>query len=422
MKNEFNERGVRPGRSRNPDRRPETSPPVRPPLPPGHSRIILTCPKGIPPILKEETAALGFPITAMAEATVETHGTLDDAMKLNLHLRAAHRVLFLLHEFEASNPDKLYKETLAVPWEAHLKADGYFSVHSAVSTRAVKDPRFATLRCKDAIVDRIRNKCGRRPDSGSEPTGAAVFLHWQDAWASVYLDTSGEPLSRRGYRKNPFKAPMQETLAAAVILSSSWNKNERFINPMCGSGTLAIEAALMGLRRAPGLCRENFAFMHLKGFRKDRWNDLVKSAWRDARSSMDAKIIATDIDPEAIIAAKKNAKAAGVDHMIVFDVCDFRKTPVPQGGPGVVFFNPEYGERLGSEAELEPVYRGIGDFLKQTCVGYRGYVFTGSLPLAKKLGLKSSRRLAFFNSNIECRLLEFELYQGTQRAEADEEP
>jgi len=384
-------------------------------LPAGHSKIVLTCPKGIAPYLKDEVAALGFPVIGTAEATVDTHGTFDDTMKLNLHLRTAHRVLFLLHEFDTNHPDTLYREIVDVPWENYLKADGYFSVHSAVSTDALRDPRFGTLRCKDAIVDRIRNKCGRRPDSGSEPLGAAVFLHWQDNHASVYLDTSGEPLSRRGYRKNPFKAPMQETLAAAAILATTWNKKEIFINPMCGSGTLAIEAALMALRRAPGLSRDNFGFMHLKIFNKARWNTLTKEAWRDTGSTLDTKIVATDIDPEAIVAAKKNARDAGVENSIVFEVCDFRQTPVPHGGPGVVFFNPEYGERLGLEAELEPIYTAIGDFLKKTCIGYRGYVFTGNLALAKKIGLKSSRRIQFFNSNLECRLLEFELYEGTQQ-------
>jgi 23S rRNA G2445 N2-methylase RlmL len=389
-------------------------------LPAGHNKIVLTCPKGIAPYLKDEVAALGFPVIGTAEATVDTHGTLDDTMKLNLHLRTAHRVLFLLKEFEAHHPDKLYREVVELPWENYLKENGYFSVHSAVSTDALKDPRFGTLRCKDAIVDRIRNKCGRRPDSGSEPTGAAVFLHWQDNRAAVYLDTSGEPLSRRGYRKDPFKAPMQETLAAATILATTWNKSEIFINPMCGSGTLAIEAALMALRRAPGLSRDNFGFMHLKTFNKIKWNALTKEAWRDARSTIDTKIVATDIDPEAIIAAKKNARDAGVEHAIVFETCDFRQTPVPPGGPGVLFFNPEYGERLGSEAELEPIYQAIGDFLKKSCVGYRGYVFTGNLNLAKKVGLRSNRRITFFNSNLECRLLEFEMYEGTQQHRLNE--
>ncbi len=390
-------------------------------LPSAEGRIILTCPKGIPPYLQQEVSALGFPVVAAAEATVETRGTLDDTMRLNLHLRTAHRVLFLLKEFRAASPDELYRAVADIPWENYIQASGYFSVHSAVSTNAVKDPRFATLRCKDAIVDRIRSLSGRRPDSGSEPLGAAVFLHWQDQAASVYLDTSGEPLSRRGYRRNPHKAPMQETLAAATLLATAWNGKDRLINPMCGSGTIAIEAALLGLRRAPGLCRESFAFMHLKTFRRDRWNAMVKEAWRDARSTLAAKIVATDIDPEAIIATRKNAQAAGVEHVLVLDVCDFRKTPLPQGGPGLVFFNPEYGERLGDEASLEPIYAAIGDFLKKSCSGYQGYVFTGNLALSKKIGLKPRRRLVFFNSNIECRLLEYDLYEGTKLDHAAEQ-
>ena len=208
---------------------------------------------------------------------------------------------------------------------------------------------------------------------------------------------------------------MQETLAAAVILATGWTGQGNFINPMCGSGTLAIEAALMGRNRAPGIWRENFGFMHWKGFPRETWKKLHQEAIDREIPSSPSKIIATDIDPQAIRGAQRNARAAGVQRDIEFAVCDFAQTPIPPGD-GVVVLNPEYGERMGNIQELESTYRRIGDFLKSKGVGYRGYIFTGNLKLAKKVGLRTRRRIPFFNGNIECRLLEYELYAGSRKS------
>lgn len=379
----------------------------------GKSRIIITCAKGITPHLKEEILALGFPILAEAVAGVETEGTMDDTLKLNLLIRTGHRVLYLLEEFHADHPDELYARASKIPWENYLYEDGYLCVTSSVDNPTIKDSRFASLRCKDAIVDRLRERCGRRPDSGPERTGAVIDLYWKGGVCRIYLDTSGEPLSRRGYRKIPLKAPMQETLAAAVIMATGWPHSGHFVNPMCGSGTLAIEAAWMGLARAPGLLRTNYGFMHLKGWNDPSWQDLLREAKGREKKSLDGRVIATDISAEAIRAARRNAAAAGVDHLIQFGVCDYAQTPIPSGD-GIVMLNPEYGERLGKKEELGAVYKGIGDFFKNRCQGYRGYIFTGNPDLAKMVGLKAKRRIPFFNSNIECRLLEYDLYAGSR--------
>jgi putative N6-adenine-specific DNA methylase len=378
------------------------------------SKILITCPKGIPSLLKQELLSLGFPVLSEQIAGVETAGTLDDTLRLNLHVRTGHRVLFLLREFTVKNPDDLYQSLSGLSWEDFIPEDGYLCVTSSVATQSISDSRFATLRCKDAIVDRVRAKQGRRPDSGPQRDRSVVHLHWKDDRASVYLDTSGEPLSRRGYRKIPLGAPMQETLAAAVVLATGWDGSANFINPMCGSGTLAIEAALIGLNRAPGLMRNNFGFMHIKGFKESLWNDLRGKAKQDARKRVSGKIIATDRDPDAVEAAKKNAATAGVEHLIEFGVCNFSDTTVPDGG-GVVVLNPEYGERMGEVKRLVEIYNGIGDYLKQKCKGYRGYVFTGNSLLAKQVKLKPEKTLQFYNSGIECRLLEYDLYEGSRK-------
>jgi len=377
-------------------------------------RIHITCAKALPPWLSIELKELGFPVIAELDAGVVTTGSLADTMKLNISLRTAQRVMFSIKEFEAQTADDLYREALSIPWEEYVPADGYLCINSSVSNETINDPRFASLKCKDAIVDRIRSVHGKRPNSGSDQTGTVVFLYWQDTHAKLYLDTSGEPLSRRGYRKIPMQAPLQETLAAGVILATGWRGEGNMINPMCGSGTLAIEAALIAQKRQPGLLRTNFGFEHIVGFDPGAWKKLRTNSRNAAKAPISGRIIATDIDPRAIEAARKNATTAGVDSLIEFSVCDFTQTEIPEGG-GIVILNPEYGERLGEKDDLTKFYFGIGDFFKQKCQGYLGFVFTGNLELAKRIGLRSSRRIPFFNSRIECRLLEFELYSGTKR-------
>jgi 23S rRNA G2445 N2-methylase RlmL len=378
------------------------------------SRIVITCAKGVLPYLKREVLSLGFPVLSEGVAEVGIEGTLEDTMRLNLLIRTGHRVLYLINSFKAKNPDELYQRMARISWEDYVPGDSYLSVTSSVNNPSIKDSRFANLKCKDAIVDRMNEKFGRRPDSGPERDRIVVHLYWKGDKCEVFFDTSGEPLSKRAYRMIPLKAPMQETLAAAVILATGWTGNGNFINPMCGSGTLAIEAVLIALGRAPGLLRSNFGFMHLKGYNESPWKALRRKIRAAASDRLNGRIIATDISQQAVEAAKKNAATAGVERLIEFGVCDFSETPVPAGG-GVVILNPEYGERMGEIEELKKTYEGIGDFFKKKCQGYTGYVFTGNLDLAKKVGLRTKRRLFFFNGPIECRLLEYVLYEGTKK-------
>jgi len=375
------------------------------------SPILITCSKGISPYLKREVLSLNLPVLSEAPSSIETEGTFDDTLRLNLSIRTGQRVLFLVRQFKAQSPDDLYHQAYQTPWEEFFSRDKYLCVTSSVDHPTIKDSRFANLKCKDAIVDRFYERFGQRPDSGPRRDAVVVHLYWRGKQCRLFLDTSGEPLSRRGYRKIPLGAPVQETLAAAIIAATGWNGADHFINPMAGSGTLAIESAMIALGRAPGLLRSNYGFMHLKGFTPSFWEKLRQEARKQAKKSTHGRIIATDINPEAVEAARKNAMTAGVDQCIQFSTCDFRETPVPEGG-GVIILNPPYGERMGEVRELEKLYRGIGDFFKKKCQGYRGYIFTGNLSLAKKVGLRTRRRLPFYNSEIECRLLEYELYEG----------
>jgi len=321
-----------------------------------------------------------------------------------------------LKQFEAKDADDIYENLLNHPWEDILPDPGYFSITSNVSNPTINNSMFANLRVKDAIVDRMREKRGVRPSTGSALTGAVINLFWKNENAEIFIDTSGDSLGRHGYRKIPGQAPMLEALAAATIYATQWDKRSPFVNPMCGSGTLAIEAAMIATNRRPGLFRTNYAFMHLQHYDESVFlqeDALLETQIIDVPG---LRIIATDYSAKAIENAKKNAIAAGVANLIDFAVCDFADTEIPPGLPGIFYVNPEYGERLGDVDQLEATYSRIGDFMKKKCGGYFGYVFTGNLDLAKKIGLKAKRRIEFYTSTIDCRLLEYELYSGSRAA------
>jgi len=373
------------------------------------NNILITCARGISPFLEDEIRHLGFTVESSHDTGVVIRSRFIDTYKLNLELRTAFNVLFLLKEFRCVSPDDLYNKTYQMQWDNIIPENEYISVVSQVSNPKIKNSMFANQKLKDAIVDRMLKKTGRRPDSGPDRRNIVINLYWKNDRAWIYLNTSGTKLADRGYRKIPLKAPMQETLASAVLLAAGYTGTENLVNPMCGSGTIAIEAALIALNKAPGLLHSNYGFMHLKDHDKKYWQDLRKDTLKKAGKKSQHLIIATDIREDAVNAAIKNAKTCGVDHLIDFKVCDFRDTDVPAGG-GTIILNPEYGERMGKAEKLAETYKEIGDFFKQKCRGYSGFIFTGSLDLAKKVGLRSSKRIPFYTGDIDCRLLKYDIY------------
>lgn len=384
------------------------------------SRIIITCNKRLSPALQREVSELGYSPDRTFSTGVELQGSLNDCIRLNLNLRCASQVLFSLKTFRSNGPDDVYKAVVAFPWETVLDPQGYVAVTSTVDHFTVNNNLFVNVKVKDAIVDRMRRVLGKRPDSGPELDRTVIHLFWKEDQAELFVDTSGETLAKHGYRKIPGRAPMLEALAAATVLSSKWDFRMPFINPMCGSSTVAIEAALMATNRRPGLFRTNYAFMHVLGYdptvhhhERQRLNDQI--------TDQPLTIIASDISEDAIHISRMNAATAGVERYIRFECKPFEETEIPPA-PGVIYFNPEYGERMGDIAKLEITYAAIGDFMKQKCQGYIGYIFTGNLDLAKKIGLKASRRIEFYNSKIDCRLLEYELYGGSRRKPVESEP
>jgi len=379
--------------------------------------VTITCNKFMVPSLEQEMQELGFTDYEVFTTGVRLYTTIDQCIQLNLGLRCGSQILFSLDQFEAVNGDEIYDHLLDIAWEDIIPEGEHFSVTSNVQNSTINNSMYANLRVKDAVVDRLRQLRGRRPETGSDLTGVVIHLYWKDDFAEIFIDTSGDSLARHGYRKIPGTAPMLEALAASVIYSSRWDRRSVLINPMCGSGTLAIEAALLASNTAPGLFRDNYSFMHLQGYDAARYAQERGRLEQQITEPLRLRIIASDHSEKAVANARKNARAAGVEELITFSVCDFEQTEVPELAPGekgVMIVNPEYGERLGDISALEATYARIGDFMKKKLMGYYGYVFTGNRELAKKIGLKPNRRIPYFNSTIDCRLLEYELYSGTR--------
>lgn len=375
--------------------------------------VIQTLPY-LPEYTLQEIMALGFEGAVSSITTVETTGTLNDCILLNLKLFTAGNVLWNLHSFKANSIDDVYKGINAMAWEEVFGIKSYFTIDSYSRHPDVRNKMFMNVKCKDAIADRFNSRLNMRPDSGPEKNAVSIYIRWVDDEVTVFIDTSGNTLSKHNYRVNPFKAPMNEALSAAVILASAWNRKDVFINPMCGSGTLAIEAVLLAQKKYPALERANYAFMHLTGYNEGFYKTLYDKLRNEITEDGNLKIIASDNNSLAIEAAKENAKAANVFDNIEFHCCDFNETPIPEGD-GVVLLNPPYGERMESDDSLKPLYKEVGDFLKQKCQGKTGFVFTGNPEAAKAIGLKPSRRFQFMNASIECRLFKYELYAGTKR-------
>lgn len=393
--------------------------------------IIVSCAKELSRWVEIELLDMGYKIVEVTENTVVVRGDMRDVMRLNLHLRCAHRVLVPLLRADCRNIRDLYELAYSIDWENLLEADGYFSVSSIVHNYTIRDTRLPSLYTKDAIADRMRDKCQRRPDSGGANIGAAVFVYWEKNQVIIYLDTSGEPLSKRGYRKIPGSAPMQETLAAACLMGMGWKGDKPFLSPMCGSGTPAIEAAMIALNKAPGSLKGHFAFQSIKGYNRiipgesapnvaprqragaspeQIWKEMILKAKAKEKKDGIPKIIATDISPEAVENAHSNAIAAGVAQYIEFKACDFGDTPVPEE-KGAIFFNPEYGIRLGTFEELAPIYERIGKFLSEKLNGWTGALITGNPDLARLVDLYYKTRIPFFNGPIDCRLF---IYPGCE--------
>ncbi|OAI46250.1 hypothetical protein AYO44_11755 [Planctomycetaceae bacterium SCGC AG-212-F19] len=373
------------------------------------SSFFATCARGLEPVLADELRALGAADVAPGRGGVGFAGDKALLYRANLWLRTAVRVLQPILQARVASPDELYEAVRTIDWAKYLTPEHTLAVDSNVRDSRITHSKYAALRVKDAICDQFVERCGRRPSVDVETPLVGLNLHIYRDEAVLSLDSSGESLHKRGYRPILTRAPLNEALAAALILLTGWRGETPFADPLCGSGTLPIEAAWIALRRPPGLTRKRFGFMGWMDFDVALWTDIRDDARRGVRKELPAPIVGSDIRGDAIAFCVSRASAAGVGHLLRFEGKDVRDFRPPDGPPGVIVCNPPYGERIGEEHELRPLYRSLGEVFSERCPGWRVFVFTGNGALARQIKLPVAERLHLFNGKIPCQLLRFEV-------------
>ena len=379
-------------------------------------RFFATAAKGLEPLVANELKVLGMKEVKEARGGASFEGSRADAYRACLWLRTANRVLMPIARFAAPDAEALYAAVRKMPWEQDVSPDGTLAVDFGGTSETISNTQFGAQKVKDAIVDRFRDLTGRRPSVDRVRPDLQVNCHLHRGLVTVSVDLSGDSLHMRGYRESGVTAPLKENLAAALLLKCGWPEIAKaggsFVDPLCGSGTLVIEAALMAGDVAPGLLRDYWGFQGWLKHDQRTWEETLMQARerQNAARGQGPVILGADMDAKAILASQKNARVAGIAPMVRFEhkVLDQNNLPATLR-PGLVVTNPPYGERLGTVETLGPLYKGIGDWLKHYCLHWKAGVITDNTDLAKQVGLRARKINSFYNGALECKLLQFEV-------------
>lgn len=368
---------------------------------------------GLEEVLATEIKAIGVEPTVLKRA-VRFDGELEHLYRANFELRTAIRVLQPVSVFHARTEDELYRKVGAVDWSEYMKLEDTLAVDAAVNSNYFRHSKYVALKTKDAIVDQFRHNTGRRPDVDINNPKLRINVHIGDDTVTLALDSSGASLHKRGYRLETLEAPINEVLAAGMILLSGWQRDSNFIDPMCGSGTLLIEAAMYAMHLPPQWQRNQFGFMSWSNFDRALW-EKVKAEALAKKQPFEYQLLGFDKDFKALSVSRRNAMSAGLEEKLEFQRSAFQRlTPPP--GPGMVVMNPPYDERLGID-DVKQFYKEIGDRLKQAFSGYQAWIICSNPEAVKSIGLRSSRKYVLFNGPLECRYLGFDLYEGSRKAQ-----
>lgn len=377
------------------------------------SQFFATCPRGLEGVLADELAALGADSLVPTEGGVGFAGDMPLCYRANLESRVATRILWQVGEGRYRTEDDLYKAAMALNWPRWFAVEQAFMVKVTAIRCPLKSLEFVTLRIKDAVCDRFREAGGARPYVDTKRPDVRIHVFLTADSYRFYLDTSGESLFLRGHRKQGVEAPLRENLAAGILKLSGWQPGTPLLDPMCGSGTFLIEAAMMALDIAPGLGR-NFGFEKLRNFQTGAWHRVRGEAESRRRPVAFAGIYGADADRKALAAAHRNLGEAGLLDAVLLEQRDIvdTKSPAPEG---VLLANPPYGVRIGEQDVLAALYPKIGEVLKKNFSGWTAYFLTSDLRLPKLMRLAPSRRTPLYNGPLECRLFEFRMVAGSNR-------
>lgn len=381
-------------------------------------RFFAACPRGLEPVLAQELEALGAAAIAPAQGGVGFAGPLTLAYAVNLESRIASRVLWRVGAGHYRSEEDIYRATYALDWAGLFEPSATIRVNVAAVRSPLPSLDFITLRIKDAVCDKFRKQRGIRPSVDTAQPDVRIHAFVEAQQFTLYLDTSGEPLFKRGARVDAGEAPLRENLAAGILKLAGWTPQEPLLDPMCGSGTFLIEALRIAHGVAPGAQRR-FAFEKLRGFDAQAWRRLQATAAARPAPNPRPAIFGADLYGEALKRARANLAAAGFDEAATLKQANMLElsAPCPHG---VLVTNPPYGVRLGAQEELAALYPRIGDALKKKFSGWRAYLFTADLRLPKLIGLAASKRTPLYNGALECRLYEFKIVAGSMRGRNSE--
>lgn len=371
---------------------------------------------GLEDVLAEELTKLGATVTAIHNRAVEFEGDIKMMYRANLCLRTAVRVLRPIAFFPAQNPDDMYKRLKRIPWENYFAIEDTLAINVSGTNpnTEFKHSQFVTYRAKDAIVDYFREHFFRRPDIDPKNPDMQIQINISSAGCLVALDSSGEPLFKRGYRKLTNDAPLNEALAAGIILKTGWNGDTNFIDFMCGSGTFVFEAAMIAANIPPNINRKFYGFQKWRDYDPILWKNILEEAVSQIKEEVNIKISGTDFSSKSINMARQNAVSSNLDEWVRFAVKPFQEQ-VRNSEKGVIVVNPPYGERMEVE-DINALYESLGDTLKQRFTGWDAWVLTSNKDALKQVGLKASKKIQLMNGNLDCRLVKYELYEGSKEA------
>lgn len=380
--------------------------------------MIATTLYGLEDVLSGELEELGASVEKKGNRALRFHGDISTLYMSNLCLRTASRILVPLIRRRVMSDRDLYALARDVDWKKHMTVRDTFAVSSVANSPRFRHSNYVSLKVKDAIADQFRDAAGRRPSVDRERPALQVNVHIDRDICTISLDSSGAPLHRRGYRLEGRGAPLNEALAAGMILLAGWDGRTSFIDPMCGSGTLPIEAAMIASRFAPGLLRGSFGFMRWPGYDRKLFERIFEETGKKATAPR-CSICGSDISKRAVETARKNAGRTPFKESIRFSSEPFEKASPPPP-PGVVMMNPPYGRRMGGE-DLIDFYKSIGDIMKSKYQGYEAWIISGNREALKFVGLRPSKKHTLYNGPVECRFQRYELYRGSKKAKYNTE-
>jgi putative N6-adenine-specific DNA methylase len=370
---------------------------------------------GLEDVLSTELQRLGARNVEILNRAVSFTGDKGFMYKANLCLRTALRILVPIETFKVSDEKSLYEAIQSINWENYMDVTDTLAIDTVLSSDLFTHSQYLSQKAKDAIVDQFRAKHNERPSVDLDNPTLRIHLHVLGDTCTVAFDSSGDSLHKRGYRDKTNLAPLNEVLAAGMILLSGWDKRSTLVDPMCGSGTILIEAAMIANNIPPGYYREGYGFEKWKkfmAFDQELFNMIFDSAINKI-TNHEQKIIGCDISRNVAKKAKENVKLAKVDDIVTVQTCAMQEMEVP-AGRGVVIMNPPYGERMVKD-NIEELYKSIGDTFKKNFSGYDCWVISSNMEAFKHVGLRPSRKIALFNGPLECRFMKFEMYQGTKK-------